>query len=199
MLFRKKNKKIINNIMAQVAVEFLIVFIIFSGLMFYIYGLAVSLTGLQHAEYVGFMVGRTITASAKRYGSSNATGGSGRTKYTSAVLVKSWYNKNRTIRSVGEMYCGLETTTGYRKILDYSPKIGPNIASNTGVACRVNAPRLLPLVIGDFELAFDELMGSDISDDHAHCSMSFKNNWTKCIEEEIPDADTEIIVFDNGT
>ena len=197
-LLRKKNKNFIKSTAAQVAVEFLIVFIIFSGFMFYIYGLGVSLAGLQHAEYFGFMVGRSITTSAKKYGSGNATGSPGRTKYTSAVLVKSWYNKNRTILSVSEMQCGLDGTSGYRDILNYGAGVGPNIASTTGVACKVSAPGLLPIQIKPFELAFDVMMGSDISDDHAKCAMSFTKTWEDCLGEGTP-LDTEVIIYDNGT
>ena len=179
------------------AVEFLIVFIIFFAIMFYIYSLGVSLTGVQHAEYYGFMVGRVITGSAYKYGS-GLSNSAGTTKYGNALVVQRWYDDHRAINTVSRMQCSIENNdSGYRNILEYGAGVGPNIASTTGVACRVSASYILPITRGTFYLAFDELMGSDISDMHAACAMSFKQNWKSCLPETVPT--NEVIVPDNGS
>jgi len=49
-----------NNKKGQVAVEFLIMFILCASLLFYIFYFAVSLSALQYQQYVTFMIGRAI-------------------------------------------------------------------------------------------------------------------------------------------
>ena len=194
----KRKLKIIKDNKAQAAVEFLMVFIVFTAIMFYIYSLGISLLGLQNAEYFGFMVGRTITDSAKRYGSGSGTATAGITKYGTATKMLALANKNILINAVSRLSCGIDGSNGYRKILNYSNANGPRVASSTGIACRVSAPGLLPMPKGVFLVAFDELMGSDISDDHAACAMSFKKDWLACLKDETIPSD-EIIVNDNGS
>lgn len=66
---RKKNR--LNNSEGQVAIEFILMFILVAFIVFYIWNLCIGISALQLREYATFMVGRAVTASYKTYDEKN--------------------------------------------------------------------------------------------------------------------------------
>lgn len=82
-------KNSIKNTTGQVAVEFILMFVIVSVIVIYIWNLSIGLAALQVREYASFMVGRAITAA---YDSNDK-------KSSAASAVMSLYNGGESITS----------------------------------------------------------------------------------------------------
>ena len=177
----------------QVAVEFLIVFILMAVLILYIYIFDISLATIQKQNYVAFMVGRTITASASNYAK----------KGSNAQLVLDMYNSSpATLKNLttGKLDCGLTPTNkGFRNILEYGSGVWYDVASTIGIACKMSTPYLLPVNSKNFKVATDLMMASEISDDHCKCvtvigDSSKTRSWKACLDEK----PKGVIFVDNG-
>lgn len=177
---REINKK------GQVAIEFLIMFILSASLIFYIFSFAVSLSALQYKQYVTYMVGRAIASSSPTYAM----------KGIRADALKSMFDvaDGSMISSVtwGAAQCSLsDSSTGFRNILKYwgnDMGLSYSIFSTAGIACSVDLSQVLPDILyggsGKLSVAIDSVTGSEMSDAHCKCLLSdFKNTWQDCIND----------------
>ena len=191
--------KKLNNKKAQVAVEFLFMFIISASVIIYIFYFALSLSVLQYRQYMTFMTGRAITSSSPSYS----------VKSTRAGAVSDMYNN--TASSSMNVSTGFECSIddqaanqGFRNVLQYWSGEGDkpryDIFSTAGIACSVNLPYLLPNVIAgtggqSLTVAIESMTGTEISDAHCKCLMNFKNNWSDCLQEN--DGGQGLAIIDN--
>jgi hypothetical protein len=178
-----------NNKKAQVAVEFLFMFIISASVIIYIFYFALSLSALQYRQYVAFMVGRAVTSSSKNYD----------TKRVRAVAVQSSYDMTPSSKmDVSQGFqCSVNSSDagqGFRNILQYwSGTLDTeryDIFSTAGIACSVKMPYILPNIIAGtggqtLELAIESMTGSEISNEHCRCLLDFKKDWKECLGESV--------------
>ncbi|MEI6080218.1 MAG: hypothetical protein WCQ53_06265 [bacterium] len=178
MIRTVKNKK------GQVAVEFLIMFILAASLLFYIFYFAISLSALQYKQYVTFMVGRAITSSSKTYS----------LKGSRAGIIKSSFDitdSSKDMRAVSNPVCPLDDQgavgSGFRGLLNYGFAPNYNVFSNAGIACSVDLSQVLPNILmgkaGKLTVAIESMTGSEMSDAHCRCLLDFNKTWNDCLTE----------------
>jgi len=190
----------INNKKAQVAVEFLFMFIVSAVVIIYIFYFALSLSALQYRQYATFMVGRAVTSSSPSYEKKSKKALEIQTSYDSTPSSKMEVSKN--------FLCSISNSAadiGFRNVLRYwsSEKINKpryDIFSTAGIACSVDMPYILPNIIagtsGDpFQVAIESMTGSEISEDHCKCLLDFKKKWEECLHENIGGG---LAIIDNG-
>jgi len=189
----------INNKKAQVAVEFLFMFIVSAVVIIYIFYFALSLSALQYRQYATFMVGRAITSSSPSYDNKRMRASAIRTSYDSTPSSKMEVTKN--------FLCSISNANaadGFRNVLKYwsgdldNPRY--DIFSTAGIACSVDMPYILPNIIAGtggetLEVAIESMTGSEISDDHCRCLLDFKKKWKECLEENVGGG---LAIIDNG-
>ncbi len=177
----------------QVAVEFVMMFVLVISVIIYAFYFAVSFAALHYRSYEVFMIGRAILASSKSYGD----------KLSRANEVKAKYDGASVITAVSAPVCDLNPSNGFRGIMDYGFPSGFNISSNAGIACSVYANYLLPGIItrssgNQLMLALESMTGSEISDDHSQCAMDPKNKWMDCLASSATGGSVLNVIADNG-
>ncbi len=190
---RTKNKK------GQVAIEFLMMFILCSSLLFYIFYFAVSLSALQYQQYVTFMIGRAITSSSPTYDE--------KAKRANAVMASFQMTDSSKLHVVTPPVCSInDSSTGFRNILQYwdDPNIGLSYStfSTAGIACSVEMSQVLPgILMGSkqsLKVAIESMTGSEMSDDHCQCLVNDYNKlWKDCLAPS-GGAGTNPAIIDNG-
>ncbi|MEI6092276.1 MAG: hypothetical protein WCQ47_01160 [bacterium] len=175
-----------NNIRGQVAVEFLIMFILSASLLFYIFYFAVSLSALQYKQYVTYMVARAITSSSPTYAEKGAR----------ASMIKSMFDVADGSKNLsatwGASQCSInDSSTGFRNIMKYyggAEGLDYSIFSTAGIACSVDMNQVLPGILsgssGKLSVAVESMTGSEISEAHCKCLLSeFNSTWLDCIND----------------
>lgn len=164
----------------QVAVEFVMMFVLVISVIIYAFYFAVSFTALHYRSYEVFMIGRAILSSAKTYNE----------KGTYAAGIQAQYDSAAVITTVSKPTCDMDLTKGpgFRGIMDYGYPANFSIFSNAGIACSVNANYLLPSLItrsngNQLQVAIESMTGSEISNKHSECAMDPTKTWEDCITE----------------
>lgn len=174
----------------QVTVEFILMFIISASFLIYITFFSFSLTNLQYKEYIAFMMGRVVSASAQSYS----------TKKQNALALKNLYESTSaaSMTVTTPLECSLDTSNGFRKILNYTTTVAYDVVSNTGIACSVKINNILPSM-RPVSVAMEMMTGSQISDNHCNCSLKFSNAgyWKTCLSEG-SSGSTDRGLIDNG-
>ena len=161
----------------QVAVEFVMMFVLVISIIIYAFYFAVSFAAIHYRSYEVFMIGRAILSSSANYN----------LKASRANEIKAGYDAAAQITAVSAPVCELDPTNGFRGIMNYGYSTGFNIFSDAGIACSVYANYLLPAMItksggNQLQVAIESMTGSEISDDHAKCAMDPKNRWMDCLK-----------------
>lgn len=170
----------------QVAVEFIMMFVLCVSVIIYIFYFCYSLASLEYKTYVQYMVGRTITASSKKYDEKKGRADAIIAQFN---VMPSHYAATRVTSPL--MCQDLDPTNGYRGILDYGTAgINYDVVSNVGVACSLSMPYVLPSIISGrganaLNVAIESMTGSEISDEHCKCALGLENNWKNCVDENI--------------
>jgi uncharacterized protein (UPF0333 family) len=174
----------------QVTVEFILMFIISASFLIYITFFSFTLTNLQYKEYIAFMMGRVVSASAQSYS----------TKKDNALELKNLYEStsSASMTVTTPLECSLYTNNGFRKILNYGADIAYDVVSITGIACSTKLNNILPSM-RPVSVAMEMMTGSQISDKHCECSLKFSNAgyWKTCLNEA-SSGNTEKGLIDNG-
>ena len=161
----------------QVAVEFVMMFVIVISIIIYTFYFAASFAAMHYRSYEVFMVGRTLLSSSKDYA----------TRASNANAVKAGYDASATITAVTAPICEIDPTQGFRGTMDYGFPVKFNVSSNAGVACSVYANYLLPAIItrnggNQLQIAIESMTGSEMSEDHVHCAMDPSKTWSDCFQ-----------------
>jgi len=173
----KKSKK------GQVAVEFLMMFILVISVIVYAFYFAVSFAALHYRSYEVFMIGRAILSSSK----------SDSVKLSRAQEVQTMYDSSldpaiaKNISANLSCDFGGNSSKGFRGIMDYGYPAKFNVSSNAGIACSVYANYILPAVVtrsGDNQLkvAIESMTGSEITEEHCECALSPEKTWGECLQ-----------------
>lgn len=168
----KLNKK------GQVAVEFILMFVLVVSVIIYAYYFAVSFAAVHYRSYQTFMVGRTIFASTKDYQDRKIRADAIMDLYEQRASAKLGVTK--------DFKCDMDPSKGFRGTMDYGYSIKFNVFSNAGLACSFSSDYILPALItrnsgNNVELALESMTGSEISDDHCKCSMQIDKTWLDCL------------------
>ena len=160
----------------QVAVEFIMMFVLVISIIIYAFYFAISFAAIHYRSYEVFMVGRAILSSSKSYND----------KSLQANKIKAEYDAAAQITAVTAPVCEIDPANGFRGIMDYGYPTGFNISSNAGIACSVYANYLLPAIItrssgNKLQVAIESMTGSEISDDHVRCAMDPGKTWMDCL------------------
>lgn len=167
----------------QVAVEFLLMFILVISVIIYAFYFAVSFAALHYRSYEVFMVGRSILSSSDNYD----------TKLTRAKEVMDMYEKSPAIpkNMSKKLTCDFSgnNSKGFRGIMNYGYEPDFNVSSNAGIACSVYSNYILPAVVtrsGDNQLkvAIESMTGSEITEDHCKCALTAGETWEECLKSE---------------
>lgn len=164
----------------QVAVEFMLMFIVVISVIIYAFYFAFSLASIHYRSYETFMIGRAILSSSKNYSD----------RLTSANTVKQGYDASdaTSYPTTRNYVCDLGGT-GFRGILDYGFPADFDVFSNAGIACSFNADYVLPSILtgssgNTSKLAIESMTGSEMSDGHCECLVGDpKQTWGGCLDE----------------
>jgi len=190
----KKAKK------GQVAVEFLLMFILVISIIVYAFYFAVSFAALHYRSYEAFMVGRAILSSSSSYSA----------KLTRAQAVKDMYDKSLSpaiVKNISKNFsCAFDgsNSNGFRGIMDYGYSVDYNVFSNAGIACSVYADYILPSVVtrsgnNQLKVAVESMTGSEMTEDHCMCALNPDSTWGECLKIVSQSSTTQILFFiDNG-
>lgn len=184
-IYRRKKNKLANS-EGQVAIEFILMFILVAFIVFYIWNLCIGIAALQLREYATFMVGRAVTASYKTYDE----------KKQSAENVMGMYNSgNGFVASAGvasKISCDINNS-GNRGLYSNKGNVDWFTVSDVGVACSMTVKGIMPM--GEaLNLVSESMTWSEISDEHCECALQFDQTWKKCADGSSPS--TKFI--DNG-
>jgi Class III signal peptide len=184
----------------QVAVEFLLMFILVISVIIYAFYFAVSFAALNYRSYQTFMVGRAILSSSDSYA----------TKLTRATTVNDMYEqsldtaiKNNISKTFTCDFSG-NNAIGFRGIMDYGFKPDFDVFSNAGIACSVYANYILPAVVtrsggNQLKVALESMTGSEITDDHCLCALDPNNTWGGCLQSVSQSSSNQPLFYiDNG-
>ncbi|MCX6113135.1 MAG: hypothetical protein NTY22_07655 [Proteobacteria bacterium] len=181
----------------QVAVEFLIMFILSASLLFYIFYFAISLSALQYQQYVTFMVGRAITSSSSTYADKSTR--------ANAVLASFSGTDSSKLLVVSAPVCSInDSSTGFRNIMKYwggnQTGLRYSTFSTAGIACNVQMSQVLPNILlgskNNLTVAIESMTGSEISDDHCKCLINdYNNTWEDCLTSG---GTANAVMIDNG-
>jgi hypothetical protein len=186
----------------QVAVEFMLMFILVGTIFLYIFSFAISMSAAQIRSYAAYMVGRAAFSAA----STNSVKG------TNALATISQWNSSdglgTTSLAASIIHCGnLQSSAGqsFRDIMQYSQSgLNYDVVSNAGVACSFELYHVLPPPPvseqgENLKVAADAMLGSQISDDHCKCGMILQNTWKGCVGGDGTGASvTNAGLIDNG-
>jgi len=192
LIFNKSKK-------GQVAVEFLLMFILVISVIIYAFYFAVSFAALHYRSYEVFMVGRTILSSSKSYG----------VKLSRANEVKDMYDKSLSPAIASnisrELTCDFSgnNAKGFRGIMDYGYPVKFNVASNAGIVCSVYANYILPAVVtrsggNQLKVAIESMTGSEITEDHCLCALDPNATWGDCLQIVSQGSTIKNFFIDNG-
>jgi hypothetical protein len=160
----------------QVAVEFILMFIIVAFIIFYIWRLSLSLAALQIREYATFMVGRAITASYETDAE----------KANRASQVMEMYNGSDgfAVSDViaSPLYCNI-TGNGNRAVWGNTGELDWDSVSDTGVACGIMLNSIMP-VGAALPVVSESMTWSEISDAHCRCALQFDKMWKDCLRSD---------------
>ncbi len=183
----KKSKK------GQVAVEFIMMFVLCVSVIIYVFYFCYSLASLEYKSYVQYMVGRTITSASEKYNDKVTGVNSLLTKFNTT---DSHYGATD---ATGKLDCDLDASQGFRGILQYGNGVRYPVVSNVGVACSVTAPLILPSILtktkDSLTVTIESMTGSEISDEHCKCALGIDKTWSNCVNEA--SSGTEVFI-DNG-
>jgi len=184
----KKSKK------GQVAVEFIMMFVLCVSVIIYVFHFCYSLASLEYKSYVQYMVGRTITSASETYNDKVTEVNNLLEKFDTAG--SHYYEADAT----GKLDCDLDASQGFRGILQYGNGVRYPVVSNVGVACSVTASLILPSILtnkstGSLTVTMESMTGSEISDEHCKCALGIDKTWSNCVNEA--SSGTEVFI-DNG-
>ena len=166
----------------QVAVEFLMMFILVVSVIIYAFYFAVSFAALHYRSYEAFMVGRAILSSSSNYS----------TKLSRAKEVKDMYDSSldpAIAKNVSRKFdCDFtgNNSLGFRGIMDYGIPTDFSVFSNAGIACSVYADYILPAVVtrsggNQLKVAVESMTGSEMTEDHCTCALNPDQTWKECL------------------
>jgi len=185
-----KNKK------GQVAVEFIMMFVLCVSVIIYVFYFCFSLASLEYKTYVEFMVGRAITSSSPKYADKQVNANEILKQFDAP---SSHYGSSTVTEKLS---CDLDPSKGYRGIMAYGAtgNVDYDVSSNAGVACGVKMPYVLPSILtrnsgSGFNVAIESMTGSEISDAHCKCALDFTKTWEQCLDEN---ATSSEVYIDNG-
>ena len=179
----------------QVAVEFLLMFIIVISVIIYAFYFAFSLASLHYKTYVTFMVGRSVLASSKNYQTTLNRAKAELASFESSDVAK-------TQRATTNFECSLDASPqGFRGILNYGNPVRFDVFTNAGIACSMDVDNILPSVLtgssgNSLKIAIESMTGAELSEDHCKCLMDFSKKWGDCLNEVI--SGQAISPIDNG-
>lgn len=184
-----KNKK------GQVAVEFIMMFVLCVSVIVYIFYFCFSLASLEYKTYVEFMVGRAITSSSPKYTD----------KKIRAEQVLGQFNTTDSHYGsstvTGPLQCEFgDPASGYRGVMDYGTSgVDYDVVSNAVMACSLPMPYILPSIItrkagNTFNVAIESMTSSEMSEDHCRCALDLLKTWKQCLDETF----TGGVYVDNG-
>jgi len=164
----------------QIAVEFILMFVLVVSIIIYAFYFAVSFASLHYRTYEVFMINRAILASSP----------TDTQKGTRAKEVLEMYEASPSVTQISAtsgLVCDFGSGIGgYRGIMDYGFPIKFNVSSNAGVACSVYANYVLPTLItgsggNPFQVAIESLIGSEMTEDHCNCALDPTLTWSDCL------------------
>lgn len=187
-------KKKLKNKKGQVAVEFIMMFVLCVSVVIYVFYFCYSLASLEYKTYVGFMAGRAISSSSPSYSDKKDRADNVINQFNTTA---SHYGSTMV---TGPLQCNFDSSNGYRGIMEYGA-VGVDyyVVSNAGVACQLPMPYVMPSLLtksmsGSFSVGLESMTGSEISDKHCNCALDFSKNWKSCLSEEAGSGG----IIDNG-
>ena len=188
--------EVIKNKKGQVAVEFIMMFVLCVSVIIYVFYFCFSLASLEYKTYVEFMVGRAITSSSPKYADKKNRADQIITQFNTT---SSHYGSSTV---TGPLSCDLNSTDGFRGIMAYGANgaVNYDVVSNAGVACELPMPYVLPSILtrksgSAFSVAIESMTGSEISDDHCKCALDITKTWKQCLDETPGNSE---VYIDNG-
>ena len=180
----------------QVAVEFLLMFVLVISVIIYAFYFAISFSALHYRSYEVFMIGRAVLSSSR----------DDSTKLSRAKAVEAMYEqslsqpiKNNVSKN---LICGLSgnNADGFRGIMQYGYEPKFNVSSNAGIACSVDEAYILPAVVtrsggNQIKVAVESMTGSEITEVSCECGLDPTKTWGDCLKSGQPYTN---LFIDNG-